>query len=107
MAIVTANAEPATTAEVYSPTMPDTTARQPRVQDITALVGVLAVIEGETRTWPGADLPEWASRVADRLSREGLLAPDASTEELARAIGDLNQRLRYVLGEHDEPDRTS
>ena len=42
------------------------------------------------------------AHVVDRLG-ERLVGPDAGAAELRVALGNLNQRLRYVLGEHDEP----
>jgi hypothetical protein len=85
------------------------TPRRPRARDVAALIGLLAVLEGEV--WAADtdhdDLPAWAAHLAQRLARDGLLAADAGNQELRRALGDLNQRLRYVLGEHDDPDRTS
>ena len=85
------------------------TARQPQVRDVTALVGMLSVLEGEV--WAGGagadNIPLWAEHLATRLRRDGLLADGAGNEALRQALGDLNQRLRFVLGEHDEPNRTS
>ena len=51
----------------------------------------------------GDDLPDWAKRFANRLSRDGLLAADADGRQLRQSLNDLNQRLRYVLGEYDGP----
>jgi hypothetical protein len=83
--------------------------RRPTVRDVSAIVGLLAVLEGEV--W-GADtgddrVPEWARRLGARLGRDGLISADAGNEELRRALGDLGQRMRYVLGEHDDPDPAS
>jgi hypothetical protein len=88
---------------------PPLTERSPRIEDVEALVGLLAALEGEVwRVDDAADtVPEWATKFAERLSRKGLLPDGAGNEALRRTLGDLNQRLRYVLGEHDEPDRTS
>jgi hypothetical protein len=49
------------------------------------------------------EVPEWAQGFAARLSRDGLLAPDGRSRELRHALNDLNHRLRYALGEHNEP----
>lgn len=38
-----------------------------------------------------------------RLNRDGLLPSDATPRQMRQAVNDLNQRLRYVLGEYDEP----
>ena len=67
-------------------------------RDLTALIGILAVLEGEMT-------PHLADRIRDRLERAALLAPGGSEGELRRALGDLNQRLRHALGERDEPPR--
>ena len=64
-------------------------------QDADALIGVLAVLEGHL---VAGDLDP---RVIDRLSRR-LVGPGAGAAELRVALGNLNQRLRYALGEYDE-----
>jgi hypothetical protein len=88
--------------------MTELTPRKPRERDVSALVGVLAVIEGEMRLrdHPAItdELPDWMSRVGERLTRTGLLSSEPSPEELWTAVGNLNQRLRYVLGEYDDED---
>lgn len=89
------------------------TPRRPRIQDVAALIGMLAVLEGEvwaselSARYEVAAIPEWVEHLASRLATDGILPSDGGTQELRRALGDLNQRLRYVLGEHDEPNRTS
>jgi hypothetical protein len=65
-------------------------------QDAAALIGVMAVLEGHL---VAGDLDP---HVVDRLS-ERLVGRGAGAAELRVALGNLNQRLRYVLGEHDEP----
>ncbi|MBA2304688.1 MAG: hypothetical protein H0W08_18925 [Acidobacteria bacterium] len=50
----------------------------------------------------GDDVPDRAKRFAGRLSREGLLTADADGRQVRQSLDDLNQRLRYVLGEYDE-----
>jgi hypothetical protein len=65
-------------------------------QDAEALIGVLAVVEGHL---VAGDLdPRLVGRLGERL-----VGPGAGAAELRVALGNLNQRLRYVLGEHDEP----
>jgi hypothetical protein len=89
--------------------MPSTapTPRTPRTQDLVALIGLLASLEGELMTREGDDIPDWAKGFAGRLSRDRLLAADADGRQLRRSLNDLNQRLRYVLGEYDElPEST-
>lgn len=65
-------------------------------QDAEALIGVLAVVEGHL---VAGDLDP---HVVDRLG-ERMVGPGAGAAELRVALGNLNQRLRHVLGEHDEP----
>jgi hypothetical protein len=65
-------------------------------QDAEALIGVMAVLEGHLIA---GDLDPL---VVDRLS-ERLVGPDAGAAELRVVLWNLNKRLRYVLGEHDEP----
>jgi hypothetical protein len=70
-------------------------------QDIAALVGVLAVLEGGLLA---EQLDETTARkVADRLLREGLLVEDWAPHDLHQCLHDLNQRLRFALGEYDDP----
>jgi hypothetical protein len=85
--------------------MTELTPRRPRESDVTALVGMLALVEGEMRLRsPSAEdtFTDLMIRVGERFVREGLLGSEPSTKELATAIGNLNQRLRYVLGEYDD-----
>ena len=46
--------------------------------------------------------PHLTDHVSRRFANEGLLA-DADVDGLQRALGDLNQRVRYALGEYEEP----
>ena len=64
-------------------------------RDAEALIGVMAVLEGHL---VAGDLDPHA---IDSLS-ERLVGPGAGASELLVALGNLIQRLRYVLGEHDE-----
>jgi hypothetical protein len=70
-------------------------------RDAAALIGVAAVLEGHV---VAGDL---APHVLDSLVRHfhgaGLVGAEAGPAELRLAPADLNQRLRYALGEHDEP----
>lgn len=50
-------------------------------------------------------VPGWAQGLASRLSRDGLLAPEAGNGALRQTLNDLNHRLRYVLGENNEPPK--
>lgn len=77
-----------------------------RDDDVAALIGLLAVLEGELLV-SGRDLdnniPDWAQRLAARLTKHGLLPTEPSNRDLRQALNDLNHRLRYALGEYDEP----
>ena len=64
-------------------------------QDAEALIGVMAVLEGHLIA---GDLDPL---VVDRLS-ERLVGPDAGAAELRVVLWNLNKRLQYVLGEHDQ-----
>jgi hypothetical protein len=75
--------------------------RNCRVRDLSALIGLLAVLEGELLA--GEVSPHLASRVRQRLERTELLEPGGTERALSQAISDLNHRLRYALGEYDEP----
>ena len=65
-------------------------------QDAAALIGLLAVLEGHLIT---GDLdPHVVARLSGRLVGSG-----AGAAELRVALSTLDRRLRYVLGEYDEP----
>lgn len=69
--------------------------------DLSALIGVLAVVEGDLMA---GELPaEAGGRIRQRLETESLLAPGGSERDLRQAINDLNQRLRFAIGEQEEP----
>lgn len=74
--------------------------RSCRQQDLAALIGILALLEGEI--WAGAVSPHLRDRIAHRLTRETLLRTSPTERELRQALSDLNHRLRYALGEYDE-----
>jgi hypothetical protein len=65
-------------------------------RDAEALIGLLAVVEGHLIN---GDLDP---HVVDRLG-ERLVGPGAGAAELRVALGNLTQRLHYVLGDHEEP----
>jgi hypothetical protein len=73
-------------------------------RDLAALIGILAVLEGELVG--GEVSPHLGGRIRERLERVGLVAPDGSEGDVRRALGELNQRLRHALGERDEPLRS-
>jgi hypothetical protein len=71
-------------------------------RDLAALVGLLAVLEGELLAQEIG--PYLAGRMSDRLVRVGLLdAEQAATRDLCQALDALIHRLRYALGEYAEP----
>lgn len=80
------------------------TERQPRTQDVEALIGVLAVLEAEIRGERSGTIGLDVDRLRDRLTRVGLLGSDADVSDVALALGNINQRLRYVLGEYETED---
>jgi hypothetical protein len=73
-------------------------------RDLAALIGLLAVIEGELMV---GEVSQYLSgRIRDRLERVQLLESGGSERDLRQSINDLNHRLRYALGEYDEPPRS-
>jgi hypothetical protein len=79
--------------------------RKPRAADVAALIGLLSRLEGQLMVPNDRDdsVPDWAQGLAARLSRDGLLDPEAGNRALRQTLNDLNHRLRYVLGEYDQP----
>jgi hypothetical protein len=74
-------------------------------RDLGALVGLLAVLEGELAA---GELPDHhVSRVRNRFVRSGLIDSESGPREVGQALSDLNHRLRYSLGEFPEPPRPS
>jgi hypothetical protein len=77
--------------------------RSCHARDVAALIGLLAVLEGELMV---GEVPEHLQdRIGGRLQRVGLLEAGGTERELRQSISDLHHRLRYALGEHDEPPR--
>lgn len=70
-------------------------------RDAEVLIGILAVLDGVI--W-GGSLDEWTpSKVAERFVQQDLLAADHDRDDVHQALDDLNQRLRYAIGEYDSP----
>jgi len=70
-------------------------------RDAEALIGIVAVLDGVI--W-GGSLDEWTtSKVAERLVQQGLLTADHNRDDVHQALDDLNQRLRYAVGDYDSP----
>jgi hypothetical protein len=70
-------------------------------RDAAALLGLVVVLQGELLA--GEVSPRFAARLTYRLASTGLLPENASVGELCAVLDDMNQRLRYVLGEYDTP----
>jgi hypothetical protein len=68
-------------------------------RDVAVLIGVLAVVEGQVRS--GEASPHMTRHLSDRLAQYELLSADAANDDLARALSDINQRLRIARGEYD------
>jgi hypothetical protein len=69
--------------------------------DSAAVIGVLSILEGEL-LGEALDV-ELAARLRDRFVGAGSLPDGAGLGELRRALAELNQRVRYALGEYAEP----
>ncbi|KRD41298.1 hypothetical protein ASE38_16935 [Cellulomonas sp. Root930] len=70
-------------------------------RDAHALIGLLAIIEGEAMA---SQLDShFMEHVARRFTSAGLTPDGAGDRELRQALNDLNHRLRYALGEYDDP----
>jgi len=70
-------------------------------QDAETLLGVAVVLEG---TLVGEPNPELVKRLARQFGKTGLLNSDsAGRPEVRLALANLNQRLRYALGELASP----
>jgi hypothetical protein len=76
--------------------------RRPLLQgDAQALIGLLAVVESEAMNDQlDVGLRNHLSR---RLASLGLMTDSADSRQLQQALNDLNHRLRYALGEYEEP----
>src|ERR1700733_6706414 len=70
-------------------------------RDANVLIGILAILEG--LIWAGQLDEQITSKVAERFVRQGLLDADHDQRDLRRAIDDMNQRIRYAVGEYDTP----
>ncbi len=84
--------------------VPDALApRSCHARDLSAVIGLLAVIEGELMA--GEVSQHLSGRMRERLEQVQLLEPRSCGRDLRQSISDLNHRLRYALGEYDEPPR--
>jgi hypothetical protein len=64
-------------------------------QDVAALIGLLAVLEGEVLS--GEASSDLVGRLSSRPARDGLL-PAGDQQGLPGALFDMNQRLRVARG---------
>ncbi len=71
------------------------------VGDAQALIGILANLEG--LIWTGRIGVQEVERFRAQLQKDGVLGAGTGEAELRQAIGDLNQRLRYSVGEYTSP----
>lgn len=71
--------------------------------DLAALLGVLATVEGLIMV--GRVDSQDVAHLGRRLQADGASQGDGE-REVRQALNDLNQRLRYALGEHDDPGRS-
>ena len=66
--------------------------------DAAALIGILAVLEGQIL---GSHIETGVvDRFRRRLTEDGLVRSDEETD-VAAALEELNQRVRFALGEYD------
>lgn len=73
----------------------------PSAQDVAVLIGIMAVLEGESLSGSVDDYV--MRRIGDRFMREGLLASSFSADDVRRALNAMNYRLRHAKGEDDVP----
>ena len=73
----------------------------PSVQDVAILIGIMAVLEGESMSGSVDDYV--MRRIGDRFKREGLLASSFGTDDVRQALNAMNYRLRHAKGEDDGP----
>lgn len=75
-------------------------ARAVSEQDLSLLIGLLAVCEGVV--WGEVD-GDLCHNLQQRWSAHGPLPPTAGRYEVRQLLNDLNHRLRYAKGEYEEP----
>lgn len=80
----------------------DVTAHPVLRGDAVALVGLLAILEGWIISGSLQD-QTFFEHVRQRLVKNGHLTPEGGPAELGQALHDINQRLRFALGEYDTP----
>jgi hypothetical protein len=70
-------------------------------QDAAALIGMTAVLQGHLLI--GELSPDLVDALNRRLHKAGLVESEAGPAELRLALANLTERVRYALGEYDEP----
>ena len=65
--------------------------------DAAAIIGVLAVLEGQITS--GTVDAEAVNRLRLRLAEDGALTGDEADQDVPAALEALNQRVRFALGE--------
>ena len=65
--------------------------------DAAALIGVLAVLEGQMAS--GTVEAEAVERFRSRLAADGQLTGETEGQDVAVALEALNQRVRFAMGE--------
>lgn len=68
--------------------------------DLSLLIGVLAICEGQI--W-GGQAGDLAEAMLQRWRNQAVLPADATSRDVRQVLADLNQRVRYALGEYAEP----
>jgi hypothetical protein len=68
-------------------------------RDAAALIGILAAFSGEVLLGQFKD--EQLAPIRDRMTRDELLPPGGSQEEMLQSLSDLVERIRTALGEYD------
>ena len=72
-----------------------------RLSDAEILIEILAILE---RALWGGSVDAWnATKIAELFVQQGLLDANHDQRDLRKAIGNMNQRLRYATGEYDRP----
>jgi hypothetical protein len=72
--------------------------------DAAAIIGILATLNGQI-TVRGIDGHEFEV-FRDRAIKDGIVGPDGGHYELRQALEDLTQRVRYALGEYENPPKS-
>jgi len=80
---------------------PPATAHPVSQPDAHALLGLVIVVQGEL--YAGQLEPRLLEQVRQRVETAGLVPVRSGPAELLLALDNLNQRLRWVIGEYDQP----